>query len=718
MGIINFFRSFDYFGGSFQLNMKGSETTQTLLGFFFSLSFIILLGLTTFWYTSEFLDTSSPEIQTKDYTNSEYSSFVLNRDKIYTYMFLTDGEHFITRAEVSKYIRLSARLEKSYLDENSQSTKHKSEFKELGVVPCTQTQWYKEKREELFREQDRGMIDSFGLCVDDSAQSLDIFGGIESDTYQFLSIIGKICNLATGCKTATEMKNAKVVLGFLEGTFASENKKTPFQTFKNEQWRFKLRGGTRKQFVTEIDKVKAFTDTGYFFDLIREDHGFSLGNSNLDSRVFYTGDDELLVADIYSSNRHLEFTRGYTKALDLFSNIGGVVEIIFFVVGILYTSYNTFIMTKNMVRFGIMKKGQEDDAEENPKDAKTGPVKKKDNYILDDHEYESVLKYKLINWGVYKTNNEIEKKRAKYYKDCEALLSHRMNIYNLIANLNELIIFKDIFFEDYHKKLAPYVAITQNVQKAEEAKHQENDSFVFGNKTKKMSIYEAIHNLKNNEPSNSIEKALNEYVLKGVENYRNKDVRLGMVLDAFKGSTNKSEKSGIVKNKLKDKVDVKRVIESNKKGLFNNFRTEKQSVGISGRKIGNNKNSVGVEEGSIGNDFDTIKNSIALSKEKDSDSFEIEDNHTNQMVGFDRKMSVRSEIVGDKTKKYSSVKKNPQASKSRFNQIGDENKELAEPKFKTGKFFVTLEKNEVKPKEDIEDALSKVLDSAQDEEEN
>jgi hypothetical protein len=59
---------------------------------------------------------------------------------------------------------------------------------------------------------------------------------------------------------------------------------------------------------------------------------------------------------LYSSNNKLIFTRKYTKIVDVFASIGGISEVIGFVVLFCYAWYNGIKMEQKLLNFGVLNK--------------------------------------------------------------------------------------------------------------------------------------------------------------------------------------------------------------------------------------------------------------------------------------------------------------------------------------------------------------------------
>lgn len=62
---------------------------------------------------------------------------------------------------------------------------------------------------------------------------------------------------------------------------------------------------------------------------------------------------------LYSSNNKLIFTRKYTKIVDVFASIGGISEVIGFVVIFCYAWYNGIKMEQKLLNFGVLNKQKE-----------------------------------------------------------------------------------------------------------------------------------------------------------------------------------------------------------------------------------------------------------------------------------------------------------------------------------------------------------------------
>ena len=106
---------------------------------------------------------------------------------------------------------------------------------------------------------------------------------------------------------------------------------------------FNIVQGEKRYIRYFINEIKVITDTGVLFRSYTTDAGFELSNRFIEKRKLYPSDQVKVQIYFHSSNRHVEYTRLYYKLLDLFSDLGGLMQIIAFSISVGYSQYNSYV---------------------------------------------------------------------------------------------------------------------------------------------------------------------------------------------------------------------------------------------------------------------------------------------------------------------------------------------------------------------------------------
>lgn len=129
-------------------------------------------------------------------------------------------------------------------------------------------------------------------------------------------------------------------------------------------------------------------------------------------------------------------------------------------------------------------------------------------FNIDDYDFSDSLRLRLISKRMIESKDEMENKRAAFYELCEQQLDGLSDIYNLCASLNTLTNLKDIVMLREQKVLAHYAAL-------EFIHHEQKDA-------PDISYRDAIKELLLAQPTNIVQRLLNEYMLEKLKAFENR----------------------------------------------------------------------------------------------------------------------------------------------------------------------------------------------------
>lgn len=526
MGLCGIIKNLDYFGQGYKFKMNGKTSSTTLIGFLLTISYLIIFLSTIYFFVFKLLDKENPILQKISTFNFTFDDVSINKDEFYPYILLHDNDKALSPDLISFYGDLNVRYDSWVLD----GIEMVPTIKFMKMIPCSSTSWMNGLIKKFESKTKIEMIKNFGMCIDTEKSDITIFGGQSNPPTGILAITLDFCILGASCKSFEQMKNTKVTIGFIESYFDAKDYEEPFKMKINENFQSNIVEGAVKEFRVLAKKTRCLTDTGFIFESYKEDIGFSLGFNLKDSRLDYVGDDdkEMISVLVMSSNEHILHKRKYFKLIDLLTNVGGVIELIIFFIGIIYAKYNAYIMWNNLVRKSIIRTDAKKTAQKARQSSQSRLNTKKkqaQNVDIDEYSYDSLLKVKLINARFLKPKNNYEIRKSKFYRSCEELMSQRIEIFELVSQLNELFIFKAVFFDEFLDKIAPYVAIAKN---HDEFELKMNFFYDYQKKIQKqeMNFDEALQQLENSKISNEIEKGLNPYMIENATKYAKHYLRL------------------------------------------------------------------------------------------------------------------------------------------------------------------------------------------------
>jgi hypothetical protein len=492
MKVLGWMRRLDFFGEQFHMKLNGEEKTRTNIGFIFTMIFYVVVALCIWWFVSDYFDWKDPDSQTSQIVGNEYPLQHINKDMFFTFFLLQTNNKFVSATDYKNYVSATYSLVK-YTRPSSSSigqTFSKSATS-IAVVPCSRTSWYKQKASSILTPNEMINFDNFALCPDSDSVDIQLYGGNELAEYTQFVLSVTVPDAANPTTVPIGSSNLVLWPMALETGYNKSNLEEPLHLIRNFKTRVALAAGLSKTVEYMISTAVASSTGGFLGQEFQVNRGSYIESEMEDVYVVPTTEPRLLDMTFQSSRIFTQHTRSYIPVFSLISNIGGVIEIVAFLVTIFYSPISSYFSKKNLVRYGIMRKTESTNLLEN-----TGDPKDPESY-----DFENLLRLKLINMKILKPKNDIEKRRAQFLTSCENLAVERCDIYKIIKNLNELIFFKNLFFTKAHRKLAPIVGIALL------------EEFDVKNRSKQidnMSVTDAIQLLSGSEDENPIQQEVSK----------------------------------------------------------------------------------------------------------------------------------------------------------------------------------------------------------------
>lgn len=550
--------NFDILGIEYNFKFKESTEFKTLFGAAISIIYYIVALIAWFFFIVKFFDTENPELQRKEIRNFTFPEIKVPQEQFYAYMRLRDNKRYIPIDQIPKYVNIFYLYETFSVNLDPSATKDQiiRISENVEAIPCKETIWYKENGKKIFSKEEQTKIELYSLCYDDSKANVTLYGGTNNPPYTLLSAQVYNCLLGTSCLTFEQMKNTELLMGFYESNFDVADYKNPLKLNSNQIWKFNFLEGIRQEWRVLISKIEVYTDEGWFFESLRKDTGYALDIGDKDSRLDYPGfkQGQLIAADLYSSNKYIEYKRSYFYLMDVFSGIGGVLELVVFIFMIFYAPLNSMWLNRKLVRLGIMNKrnSRRNLSITNFCKRKNKKMFKFENKhsgdleefkfleMLDEFSFENVNRIQLVNAGILETRNDNEKMKSYFYKNCENQLEALTDVYTLMQELNQLIIFKNTYFSLEQHKLAPFIAVSL-YQLQKNQKNHIGSSLEFGitEPRKELGILQALKMLEvssKEESADDMELGLNHYINQRVKELEKREELLRVMIKIVRQS--------------------------------------------------------------------------------------------------------------------------------------------------------------------------------------
>lgn len=508
MGLFKILSDYDCFGGEFELTIDGHSRTKTLVGALLSfLSFSVVI-LSLYKFGSSYFDTTKPRVLIKDIDLDNHPKLTINKDPIYYFITISGPEGYLNPNEYSSYFDIKLVHENLVINTKGLFM---STTDESGVGPCKDQSFFKDIESKIIPSH-LDTIKSFGICTLKDASLFEIYGGTRPP-FAHLQLRFDKCSKGASCRSAEEVADLSITLYSLQHYFSDANKAQPFSQSSAPLGRFSLLPGEMLKYRFFVMQLRAKTEKGIILKIFEEDSGFAFEGPLVDKRKLYASDQTLALVYFYTSGRVIEYTRLYYKLLDFFSDVGGVIQVISFVVVILYSRYNSHVQRKNLIRYGIMGKKRKDKWNYKKVDSKASSSssirsqsgknssekggEKKLKHIdssedalrpskttINPNTLHADLIFKSFSTFVQSKplfNPDIESKDNKeqqYKLLCEQQLDRLSDIYKFIDTINVISVVKDLLLRADHKILVHYSSL-QMIHQEEKALKQKKGQLTY-----------------------------------------------------------------------------------------------------------------------------------------------------------------------------------------------------------------------------------------------
>lgn len=574
--------AFDMFGSPVSFNIRGDDTYKTVLGCFWTLVVLFIVGASFLWYFRIYLDKTNVEVTSKTIIQSEYPKLNLT-EKGYFFTLSANRENKIISMnklndildfEVLQMEIISSKAEGGERSEPTINPPKLIRFDNCGKGPRNESKIDGHE----YEGSDTLSTSNHSFCTldDESGEEKVLYlqGNEDSDTFAFVKFRVMVCDKTekeclfyyvnrkvdeeiqykrlgmpkavqihgyddvfsspTGtCASPPSMKNKCMLaqnaitqyiqssfksvyfsFNYIEGAVRAENYTNPFSYSINSGIRISPAPSTQKIINIYFKEVVVETDVGKVLEDFEIQKSISYDSVFLDS--LDRGDDaevqekrpggatEIKIAPLieiflYSSNNQLVYTRKYSKIVDVFADVGGIAEVIGFIVIFLYAWYSGIRLEQKLLNYGVLNKSDLEEREVLISGYGQYSEKwEKSRYF----SFCDLVKFGLAEKNILCCCGKNNKKYA-LYKKCKETLETRTDIINVMKSVAEVDTIKEAIFDDYQNRLTPYLVNEK----------EDDDSNL-----RSMTIESAIQQLKEKNDSNEkrpeIKKTLDLYLMK------------------------------------------------------------------------------------------------------------------------------------------------------------------------------------------------------------
>jgi len=322
----------DIYGKHINLTLNNSEKIKTNFGGCMTIvSFIFTFAI--IWFIgNDIIYKKNPLTITDHNIFDNYTEININSSKIPFGISLTDDDNNLINLDhyfniTLKYVKYTVEFDKAI---NTYKT-HKYILRNLKAIRCNLTMFYQKINEKQFNDSQLGEF----FCPFFENVKL---GGYWTDPEQYLlSISISKCNKKTknnGCKSIEEIDNyikknrLNFNINFLQPKFQFNNFQVPVTYSVMNYFRY-LTSNSLKYSYFNVEKNELYTDSGFAIESFNQKEIYEAVFMTTDELDFNVESQELLVVEIYSSNKNKVYTRSYIKLGNILASFGGILKLFF-----------------------------------------------------------------------------------------------------------------------------------------------------------------------------------------------------------------------------------------------------------------------------------------------------------------------------------------------------------------------------------------------------
>lgn len=299
-------KELDFFSEGVGLKMAGEDRAKSYLGMFTTLCLYTLLGLSTYYYLTQFLDESSPKIQYNRMIKPIANSFVINEMGAY-YFFLVgnpssklrpataadgvtgddtanSGERrrrlqavkpanlYLSQPELKKYFVTSLAQEVIQFQTNPSGGEDYQVVQSTPktLIPCSQAEWFKKPEfKDALNENEfvLQLLAKYGICMQ-LDNNIKIFGDQLSRKSSRLRFKLDFCPstnadcLADGFTDILKSTGLNMIVGSFEPSVDNSNKTNPWSYALNVDTQINIESLSTTTVTVAMKSIECLTDKG------------------------------------------------------------------------------------------------------------------------------------------------------------------------------------------------------------------------------------------------------------------------------------------------------------------------------------------------------------------------------------------------------------------------------------------------------------------------
>ena len=354
--------AFDLFPPDIKINVDGRSNIGTKLGSVLSVLFLGIFAGLSYLSISDYLDTKRAILSEAVVSTELEPPISFTEDKLFP---LIKFQYQITKQlkpdEVKRFVTIELLKVIEYKDYNTGAST--AGFIYYKTVPCSELAERGDFRSLVDDNVDqRQSFINFGICVDPNE---DITLGRRSDKEPFSQIMAwriMPCSLPSGCATREELAKVTYTPMIAKAILNLSNRKEPVKyTVVADEVRYLSTGFTSRQMINII-KTEIINDDGFLFGTSVQSkfstiYSTSSSTSDRNPNQLSCTPEEIklrscipyFIQNTINAKRQMIIMRQYKGIVETFSELGGLIDMLFLIFYFPYAFYNGRIVREFLV---------------------------------------------------------------------------------------------------------------------------------------------------------------------------------------------------------------------------------------------------------------------------------------------------------------------------------------------------------------------------------
>lgn len=561
-------RFLDQFGQPAIFNIGGEESFKTNLGVLWTIILLFVLIYAMIYYFLNYINFKNPDVTTQTLRLDTFPKINLGEhDFFVSFVYRDDNKEVVIKDfQITWFIVEAFQVTIQKTGGNEKPTVSRSQ---IPILFCGDA-----KIDETDLKGER----SVALNVNASCINFDnnavLEGGPGSDVFKFVEVIVRPCDETdTRCKTygieiddtigtnpalklaSKRVRAVTLQFNFFEAGIQVENAEKPLMKNINSNYELRMDVFQEKYRSFFFQKFSIVDVRGILSDEEKRKESLTLSDVLTETTTRIPGRKDIefklssgsetrsanyMTIRLQASNTEYIITRSYKKLIDVFADVGGIAEIVTFVIGILYSWHNSIRMEQNMINNGVL------NGDEQAKQVGR-----------EGFSYSELFCFGLCGCCSKKKS---KKGRKEFYEECKGTLENRLDILNFLKTQGKVGIIQSALLEPYQIKLLS-LAVSEKSKTDLSKKYEEAHA---------LSIKEAIEKLNEDGKKNGVTKMVDKWILENMNNeIRNKYGTVSITsLEQERVGFNEDdmeERAGLSKRQFSKVSDSKKAFNSRKR---------------------------------------------------------------------------------------------------------------------------------------------------------